>query len=54
MNENKSLFDRDFFKFAFGFVLIIVASFAVMAFSGYYQDNINASASAQNNANMTP
>ncbi len=48
MRETKNLFDRDFFKFALGFVLIIVASFAVMAFSGYYQDSINASVAGQN------
>jgi len=39
----KDLFDKSFFRFAFGFVLIITASFAIMAFSGYYQDSINAS-----------
>jgi hypothetical protein len=39
----KDLFDKTFFRFTVGFVLIIAASFAVMAFSGYYQDSINAS-----------
>jgi len=50
--DKKSLFDRDFFKFTLGFVLIIVASFAVMAFSGYYQDSVNASVGAQNSGNL--
>jgi hypothetical protein len=40
----KSLFDKDFFKFTIGFVLLIIASFAVMAFSGMYQATIDASA----------
>jgi hypothetical protein len=39
----KSLFNKSFFRFTIGFVLIIAASFAVMAFSGYYQDSLNAS-----------
>ena len=43
INKMKSLFDKAFFKFSIGFVLIIISSFAVMAFSGYYQDNVNAS-----------
>ena len=41
------LFDKTFFRFAIGFILIISASFAVMAFSGYYQDSVNASAIGQ-------
>ncbi len=48
INKMKSLFDKDFFKFALGFVLIIIASFSVMFFSGYYQDSINASVSTPN------
>jgi hypothetical protein len=43
----KELFDKTFFRFTIGFVLIIAASFAVMAFSGYYQDSINASVAGQ-------
>ena len=43
----KSLFDRDFFKFSVGFMLIIIASFSVMLFSGYYQDSINAAVGGQ-------
>ena len=43
----KDLFDKTFFRFTIGFVLIIAASFAIMAFSGYYQDNINASVAGQ-------
>jgi hypothetical protein len=39
----KDLFDKTFFRFTLGFMLIIAASFAVMAFSGYYQDAITAS-----------
>ena len=41
--DMKELFDRTFFRFAIGFILIISVSFAIMAFSGYYQDSINAS-----------
>lgn len=37
------LLDKSFFRFAIGFILIISASFAIMAFSGYYQDSVNAS-----------
>jgi hypothetical protein len=43
----KDLFDKTFFRFLLGFLLIISASFAVMAFSAYYQEVINVSATAQ-------
>jgi Flp pilus assembly protein TadG len=50
----KDLFDKTFFRFTIGFVLIIAASFAVMAFSGYYQDSINASVAGQDTGGTTP
>jgi hypothetical protein len=50
----KELFDKTFFRFTIGFVLIIAASFAIMAFSGYYQDNINASVASQGSDNVAP
>jgi hypothetical protein len=43
----KDLFDKDFFKFTIGFLLIIVSSFTLMALSGYYDTTINASVGAQ-------
>lgn len=48
------LFDKTFFRFTLGFILIIAASFAVMAFSGYYQDSVNASVAGQNGSVTTP
>ena len=50
----KELFDKTFFRFALGFLLIIAASFAVMAFSGYYQDSINASVGGQIGGDLNP
>lgn len=43
----RDLFDKDFFKFTIGFLLIIVSSFALMALSGYYDTTINASVSGE-------
>lgn len=48
------LFDKTFFRFAIGFVLIISASFAIMAFSGYYQDSLNASVAGQGGDSVEP
>lgn len=42
----KDLFDKDFFKFTIGFLLIIVSSFTLMALSGYYDTSTNASVAA--------
>lgn len=50
----KDLFDKTFFRFTLGFMLIIAASFAIMAFSGYYQDSLSASVVGQGGDSETP
>jgi hypothetical protein len=39
----KSLFDKDFFKFTIGFMLILVSSFCLLAVTHYYDTAVNAS-----------
>ena len=36
----KQLFDKDFFTFTLGFLMIIVASMTLLAITGYYKTQI--------------